>query len=246
MAKYPVTGATPGEVEIPDNPSGGGGGSVKEGLLGASQSFPAVSGHAGYATLFIDPQGYFRDWPAGKNDVLCIAPGAWPPGYRVPNGSNGGGYPPSGSQAKGTEPIRLQPPVKGVNRVQYLTLVKILVRNDGTTRASFFVGLGVVNVNGPNRPIFPYLGYAHDLGVWEKQMAPETLGPGDARTVTMFRVDTVDNAMDGGAANFPNWPNWEVEVDPNTKLYPAVAINFANNGPVSIKVGNVFAVGVVL
>jgi hypothetical protein len=125
-------------------------------------------------------------------------------------------------------------------------LVKILVRNDGDAKASFFVGLGVVNVNGPNRPIFPYLGYAHDLGVWEQQMAPETLDAGSARTVTMFRVDTVDNAMDGGAANFPDWPNWEVTVDPNTKLYPAVAINFANVGPGTIKVGNVFGVGVVL
>lgn len=219
---------------------------VIEGLAGASQSFPAVSGFAGYGTLFIDPEGYFRNIPTNWNGVLSIAPGAWPPGYRVPNGQNGGGYPASGTQAKGTEPIRLQPPVSGVNRVQYLTLAKILVRNEGNARASFMVGLGVANVNGPNRPISPYLGYAHDLGVWEKQMAPETLGAGDARTVTMFRVDTVDNAMDGGAANFPDWPQWAVAVDPNTKLYPAVAINFANTGTVALKVGNVFAVGVVL
>jgi hypothetical protein len=246
MAKYPVTGSSPGSVEIPDNPSGGGGssGDVLSGHSGASQSFPAVSGHAGYATIYLDPKGYFRTWSAGKNDVLCIAPGAWPPGYRVPNGNKGGGYPASGTQAKGTEPIRIQPPVSGTNRVQYLTLVKILVRNPGNAKASFAVGLGVVNVNGPDRPMGPaYLGYLHDLGVWENDIASETLGPGDARTVTMFRVDTVDNNMDGG---IPGWPNWETAPDPKTLLYPAVAINFKNDGAGAIEIGNVFAGGVVL
>jgi hypothetical protein len=223
---------------MPDGTNG-----VHEGLAGASQSFPAVSGHAGYATIYNDPQGYFRTIQPGFNDVLCIAPGYFPPGYRVPNGAKGGGYPASGSQAKGTEPIRLQPPVSGINRVQYLSQVKVLVRNPGSARANFYVGLGVVNVNGPSRPIFPYLGYAHDLGVWENQMAPENLGPGDARTVTMFRVDTCDDQMDGG---IQGWPTWEVTPDPKTLLFPAVAINFANVGSGAIEVGNVFAVGVVL
>jgi hypothetical protein len=245
MAKYPVTGSSPGSVEIPDNPSGGGGGggSVLEGLAGASQSFPAVSGHAGYATEYLDPQGYFRTIKPGSNDVLSIAPGNWPPGYRVPNGSKGGGYAASGTQAKGTEPIRLQPPVSGTNRVQYLTLVKILVRNPGNAKGNFYVGLGVANVNGPNRPMAPYLGYAHDLGVWENQMAPETLDPGAARTISMFRVDTCDDQMDGGISG---WPKWEMTPDPKTLLYPAVAINFANVGSGDLEVGNVFAVGCVL
>jgi hypothetical protein len=246
MMEVPITGTVTGTATIPDNGGSGGSGDVLSGHSGASQSFPAISGHAGYATEYLDPQDYFRTIPPNFNDVLCIAPGPWPPGYRVPNGQKGGGYGPSGSQAKGNEPIRIQPPTSGVNRVQYLSMVKILVRNPGNTKASFAVGLGVVNVNGPSRPIFPYLGYAHDLGVWESQIASETLGPGDARTVTMFRVDTVDNNLDGGAANFPDWPNWEVTPDPKTLLYPAVAVNFKNDGSGAIEVGNVFAVGVVL
>lgn len=251
MPDYPMKGTISQEIQgtvtitgdPPPSNGGGGSGSVVEGLAGASQSYPAVSGHAGYATEYLDPIGYFRSWPAAKNDVLCIAPGTWPPGYRIPNGQNGGGYAASGSQAQGTEPIRIQPPVSGVNRVQYLTLVKILVKNDGNVKGSFYVGLGVVNVNGPNRPMYPYLGYAHDLGVWEKQMAPETLDPGAARTVSMFRIDTCDDKMNGGITG---WPNWEMTPDPKTLLYPAVAINFANVGTGALKIGNVFAVGVVL
>jgi hypothetical protein len=245
MAKYPVVGSTPGEVEIPDNPSGGGGsgGSVLEGLAGASQSFPAISGHAGYATEYLDPKGYTRTIPGGSKQALCIAPGTWPPGYRVANGSKGGGYPPSGSQAKGNEPIRIQPPVSGTNRVQFLTLAKILVKNTGNNKASFSVGLGVTESSELNRPMRHYLGYAHDLGTWEGDMQAETLGPGDARTITMFRVDTVDDQLDGG---IPGWPHWEMIPDPDTKLYPAVAIILNNSGSASIGVGDIFAVGVVL
>ena len=143
----------------------------------------------------------------------------------------------------GNEPIRLQPPVSGVNRVQYLTLVKILVKNDGSARTSFSVGLGVANTSQQNRPMYPYLGYSHDLGTWEGDMAPESLSGGEARTVSMFRVDTCDDQLNGG---IPGWPNWEMNVDPDTKLYPAVAIIVNNSGAVAIKVGNVFCVGVVL
>jgi hypothetical protein len=220
-----------------------------EGLAGASQSFPAVSGFAGYAVIYNDdrptpgqPAGaYFRTIQPGFNNVLTISPGAWPPGYRIPNGQVGGGYPASGSQATGNEPIRIQPPVSGVNRIQFLTQAKITVRNTYSGKASFAVGLGVANVNGPNRPMYPYLGYAHDLDI--NAMVQETLNAGDVRTVTMFRVDTCDDQMDGG---IPGWPNWTMTPDPNTKLYPAVAISFKNAGTTPIAVGNIFAVGVVL
>lgn len=240
--EVPITGTVTGTATIPDSGSSGSG-DVLSGHSGASQSFPAVSGHAGYATIYLDPKGYFRTISPNFNGVLCIAPGTWPPGYRVPSGAKGGAYPASGSQAKGNEPIRLQPPVSGVNRVQYLTLVKILVRNPGSVRASFAVALGVCNPSEMSRPMRNYLGYLHDLGVWENDIASETLGPGDARTVTMFRVDTCDDQMDGGISG---WPQWEMIPDPKTLLYPAVAINFKNDGAGAIEVGNVFAGGVVL
>jgi hypothetical protein len=136
-------------------------------------------------------------------------------------------------------------PVSGTNRIQYLTLAKILVKNTGNNRASFCVGLGVANPSEVNRPCRPYLGYLHDLGSWEGDMAPETLAPGEARTVTMFRVDTVDNSLNGQA--MPNWPSWEMAVaSDGSNLYPAVAIILNNSGSQAISVGDVYAGGVVL
>jgi hypothetical protein len=120
-------------------------------------------------------------------------------------------------------------------------MAKIVLKNTSNGRATFAAGLGVAHVNGPNRPMYPYLGYAHDLDI--NKFEPETLNPGDVRSVTMFRTDTCDDQMNGG---IPGWPTWHMDPDPKTLLYPAVAISFKNTGSVPILVGDVFAFGVVL
>lgn len=247
MAKYPVIGATAGEVDIPD--SSGGGGAVDAGAGRASVSYPWLNSFVGYGTIYLDRDGkYFRNLNASFNGVLTIRPGEWPPGYRISNGtSKGGVYPPSGTTPTGSEPIRLCPPPSGVGRLSFFTFAKIVITNPDTSRkGSFTTGLGVVYVNGPNRPMFPYLGAAHDLEV--RDMRPETIGPGDTRSVSMFRTDFIDNTMDGGAANFPSWPNWEMMVSTQTNsearnMYPAVGISFINQGPTSLQVGNIYAYG---
>lgn len=215
---------------------------VDTGAGNASVSYPWLIEPAGYGVLYIDDRdtSYFRNIPPGYNDSLKISPGVWPPGYRVPNGQVGGGYP-SGS-AKGTEPILIMPPPKGTGRVQFHSMAKVTVTNPSNNqRGSFTCGIGVGYVNGPNRPMFPYLGAAHDME--PRDMRPETIGAGDTRSATMFRTDFIDNTMNGGASNFPDWPNWEMTPNADTKMYPALVIVFMNRGQVSLQVGNVYAYG---
>lgn len=247
MAKYDVKG---GYVEIPDDPTpppnGGSNMSVDEGAGKASVSYPWLDSFVGYGCLYQDHPDYFRTINAGFNAVLNIDPSAWPPGYRIANGQKGGGYPPSGSKPSGSEPIRLCPPPKGQGRLSFFTFCKLVITNPTNTKGAFAAGLGVVYVNGPNRPMFPYLGAAHDLDI--NAFRPETIGPGDTRSVSMFRTDFIDIAMDGGASTFPDWPNWEMKVSTQSQayaqnMYPAVGISFKNTGSVALQVGNVFAYG---
>lgn len=248
MPKYPVIGASAGEVDIPDSGGGGGsGGAVDAGAGRASVSYPWLDNFVGYGTLYEDRDGnYFRNINAGFNGVLTINPASWPPGYRISSSSKGGSYPPSGSKPTGNEPIRLCPPPKGVGRLTYHTRAKLVITNPGTQKGSFTTGLGVVYVNGPSRPMYPYLGAAHDLEV--RDMRPETIAGGETRSVVMFRADFIDIGMNGGSATFPNWPNWEMLVSTQTNaearnMYPAVGISFVNSGGVALQVGNIFAYG---
>ena len=242
-----VQGATAGYVDVPTSSSGGGGGAVDAGAGNASVSYPWLLQPQGYGILYSDDRNptYFRNIPAGFNDILKICPGAWPPGYRVPNGQVGGGYPPSGSQAQGTEPILITPPPRGTGRLTFVCLAKIVVTNpDNSRKGTFAAGLGVGNVNGPSRPMFPYLGAAHDLDI--NAYRQETIGPGETRSHFMHRADFIDNTMDGGSANFPTWPTWEVTPNANNKMFPALAIAFKNGGQVGLQVGNIFCFGMVL
>lgn len=217
---------------------------VDEGAGNASVSYPWLIAPAGYGILYADDRtpNYFRTIPPGYNDSLKIAPGQWPPGYRIPNGQVGGGYPPNGSQAQGTEPILIMPPPRGKGRLTFHSQAKVVITNPGgAAKGSFTCGIGVGYVNGPSRPLFPYLGAAHDLE--PRDMRPETIGPGDTRSVTMFRTDFIDEAMDGGSATFPYWPNWEVTPNEETQMYPALVIVFMNRGNVPLQVGQIFAYG---
>lgn len=215
---------------------------VDAGAGNASVSYPWLIAPAGYGVLYIDDRdtSYFRNIQPGFNDSLKISPGAWPPGYRVPNGQVGGGYP-TGA-ANGTEPILIMPPPKGTGRLQFHSMAKVVITNPNTNQiGKFTCGIGVGYVNGPNRPMFPYLGAAHDLE--PRDMRPETVSPGETRSTTMFRTDFIDNTMNGGSANFPNWPDWEMKPNEQTKMYPALVIVFMNRGSVNLQVGNIFAYG---
>jgi hypothetical protein len=241
---------TPPEPQPPEppepQPPNGGNTVVDEGAGNASVSYPWLNSFVGYGTLYQDRDAnYFRNINAGFNAMLTIAPGAFPPGYRVANGQKGGGYP--SGQATGNEPIRLCPPPSGKGRLSYFTFCKVVITNPSTsTKGAFACGLGVVYVNGPSRPMFPYLGAAHDYDI--NAFRPETIGPGDTRSISMFRTDFIDNTMDGGAANFPDWPNWEMKTSTQTQpqaqlMYPAVGISFKNTGTVALQVGNIYAYG---
>lgn len=240
-ATFNTSGPTP-------PPNGGSDMAVEEGAGNASVSYPWLDAFVGYGSLYEDRDGkFFRTLNGGFNGVLTINPAGWPPGYRISNGQKGGGYPPSGSKPSGSEPIRLCPPPKGTGRLSFFTFAKIVITNPhASQKGSFTTGLGVVYVNGPDRPMWPYLGAAHDLEV--SAMRPETIGPGDTRSVSMFRTDFIDIAMDGGAATFPDWPSWEMKVSTQTnapaqQMYPAVGISFINAGSIPLQVGNVFAYG---
>lgn len=222
---------------------------VEAGAGNASVSYPWLDKFVGYGTIYLDRDGtYFRTLNGGFNGVLTIRPGMWPPGYRISNGTTEGGvYPAAGTQPNGSEPIRLCPPPSGTGRLNFFTFAKIVVTNPhASQKGSFVTGLGVVYVNGPNRPMFPYLGAAHDMEV--RDMRAETIGPGDTRSVSMFRTDFIDIGMDGGASTFPNWPNWKMLVSTQTNaeakmMYPAVGISFMNRGSIPLQVGNVYAYG---
>lgn len=181
---------------------------------------------------------YMRDIPAGWDNVLRISPGAWPPGYRIANGQEGGGFPPSGSQADTNLPIRIQPPPSGNGKLTFVTIGKFVIQNLSSSDGSFALGFGVANVNGPNRPMYPYLGVAHDYEIY--QIPQETIAAGCTTSRLIHRLDIVDNNFNGG---IPNWPNWKMIPNDATKLYPAITPSFKNGGKVTLKVGAVFIFG---
>jgi hypothetical protein len=192
--------------------------------------------------LYLDPVGYSVVIPAGFNNVLMIAKGAYPPGYLVANGQKGGGYPPSGATSDGTLPIRLQPPPRGSGRLKFVTTATVYVTNNAEDVAEFAIGLGVAYPSEFNKPMWPYLGVAHDNDI--NELPPETLLRGRTRAMTVNRLDILDNAFiqDQPVAD---WPEWEMTPCPDNLLYPAVCISFKNCGSVPLTVANVFAFGFV-
>jgi hypothetical protein len=166
--------------------------------------------------IYLDPPQYQRTMGPGIFGVP-IAKGAYPSGYRIPNGQPGGGFPPTGAQSNGTLPIRLQPPVSGTGRITFVTHLKVRIGNPGKTVIQVAGGLGVSNVSQVSQPMFPYLGVGHDQDPISGNLVFSTLPPGQVISVDAFRLDIVDNAF----ATVPNWPNWQM-VPGKDLLWPAV------------------------
>jgi hypothetical protein len=184
---------------------------------------------------YMDGPDYWRDIQPGFNDVLKLQPGAFPPGYRIANGQKGGGYPAAGATQNGTLPIAIQPPPSGTGRLKFLTMFKMVVRNNSLSIPGHYsFGLGVVWVSGPDRPMSPYLGVGHDLDV--NQIPSDTIDPGETRTLMTFRLDIVDHDF----APVPGWPDWEMIPCPQNQLWPAVGCSFKNTGNTALWVGNVY------
>lgn len=188
--------------------------------------------------VYADPANYTsRVLQPGYNSGIPIAAGAFPPGYRVANGTNGGGFPATGAVSDGTLPIRLQPPPSGVDRLKFVVNLKVTVVNSSPTMGSFSVILGTTASSGPSMPLYPYLGVAHDLF----PLHPVNILQGTALQINTFRMDVVDIALLPG---IPGWPNWTMLIDPTgSLLYPAVCPLFQNLGTVPLTVMDVFAFG---
>jgi hypothetical protein len=226
MAKYPVVGSSPGEVEVPDNPSGGGGTSSSGGESNYQWSWNMVH---------VDPPHYTRVM-SGKGKGIPIAKGKYPVNYRVANGQPGGGY--ATGESNGTLPIKLILPTKGTGRCHCVTQYKVLVINKSSSVRKFCIGLGVSDPSEVPQPMRDYLGSAHDLGVWEGQMSFESIGPGESRTVVGFRLDIIDNDFSA----VQGWPNWELKVNPDSKLWPGVVpLMTVESG--ELEVGDAFLIG---
>jgi hypothetical protein len=173
-------------------------------------------------------------WGSG----LTIAPGPYPPGYRIPNGQEGGGFPPQGQVSNGTLPIRLQPPSSGNGvKFQFVTQFNATVVNEGTQAGKFLISLGVIYPSETNRPMMPYLGVFHSINDF-RLMVPITIQPGQAVPITIFRLDVLDPDF----ASIPGWPNWKMTPNAN-KLYPAVGPTYWNGGPGNLNVKDIMALG---
>ena len=173
-------------------------------------------------------------WGSG----LTIAPGPYPPGYRIPNGQEGGGFPPQGQQSNGTLPIRLQPPSSG-NGVKFLfyTTMTCTVVNEGTQDGKFLTALGVIYPSETNRPMQPYLGLFHAINDF-RLMQPIIIPAGKSVVITAIRADILDPDF----APIPGWPNWKMTPNAN-KLFPAVGPTYWNGGPGPLNVKDIMALG---
>lgn len=191
--------------------------------------------------LYLDPAGYAgRPVNAGQSTWLPIASGPWPPGYRVPDNKTKGGVPPSGTN-NGTLPILLQPPPKGTGILKFHSAFKLLVVNNSSTRGSFVTYIGTYYSNGPSKPLYPYLGVAHDAG----GLSPATIEPNGAVLVHVHRLDIVDNAFQSDQP-ISTWPQWEMLLHTGgTMMYPALQLSLENRGTQQLTVKNIFGFGMV-
>lgn len=220
------------EPEPPTPPSGG----------GRPMSIPYT-----YAMQYADtesavPKDFKRiiqpnpnsQWGSG----LTIAPGPYPPNYRIASGTEGGSFPPQGQSSNGTLPIRLQPPTSGDGqRFQFYTSATCTVLNEGNQDGKFLWGLGVIYPSELDRPMMPYLGVFHQI-VDFRLMVPITVPAGKSISVTCIRLDV----LDPDRASIPNWPKWKMVPNAN-KLYPAIGPCWWNGGPGPLNVKDIMAVG---
>jgi|SRR5215467_4097137 len=191
--------------------------------------------------LYLDPAGYAgRTVAAGASTWLPIASGKWPVGYKVPDNHTKGGVTPSGT-SDGTKPIILQPPPKGVGRLKFYSAFKFLVVNNSSNRGSFSAYIGTYYSNGPSKPMYPYLGVAHDAG----SLSPATIEGNGAVLVHVHRLDICDNAFQSDQP-IPGWPNWEMLLHTSgTMMYPGLQLSLDNRGSVPLTVKNIFGFGFV-
>ena len=191
--------------------------------------------------LYLDPAGYAgRTVAAGASTWLPIASGKWPVGYKVPDNHTKGGVTPSGT-SDGTKPIILQPPPKGVGRLKFYSAFKFLVVNNSSNRGSFSAYIGTYYSNGPSKPMYPYLGVAHDAG----SLSAATIEGNGAVLVHVHRLDICDNAFQSDQP-IPGWPNWEMLLHTSgTMMYPGLQLSLDNRGSVPLTVKNIFGFGFV-
>lgn len=189
--------------------------------------------------VYVDPIRHSRTLGPGFH-AIPIAPGPYPPGYRIANGRDGGGFPPAGATSNGTLPIRIQPPFQGNGRLTFITNSKFLAENRGNALVEIATGLGVAHVNGPSRPLFPYLGVAHDRDPWLDSLVESTVRPGETVQLTNFRLDIVDQAF----AAVPNWPDWRMLPATSNQLWPAICPMVRLKGG-SLIIKGVFCMGFV-
>src|SRR5262245_60899591 len=206
-----------GTVQMPD--SGGSGSSTQ--------------GTAPWAwnQLYLDPPNYTqRVLQPGFNGVLPIARGAYPPGYKVPDQKTKGGVYPTGT-SDGTRPIVIQPPPKGTGRLKYVCQWKMLVQNNSNQDGSFTAILGTLYSSQNSKPLYPYLGVAHD----QNDLSGRTVKAGTSVLAFLHRLDIVDNDFQSGA--IPNWPNWEMDLAASgNMMYPALQPTMANTGKVPLTI----------
>ena len=172
---------------------------------------------------------------------LTIASGVYPTQYRVSDGTTLGGILATGT-SNGTLPIRIQPPVSGRGTLKFWTTCRVMVTNQSTTAtANFSLALGTTSSSGPNKPLYPYLGVAHEIN------SPRTLvlGPGQVAAVNMNRLDIVDNSFQADQP-IPGWPIWTLAIDTTagaSLLYPAIVPILSITGTASLMINDVYAYG---
>lgn len=214
------------------------------GTTGTAQSYQWA-----WSMNYNDPKKYTaRVIQPNARGSIKLATTAWPPNYRIPdNKTNGGVYPPAGSRPSGTEPIRLCPPVSGNGRIMFVTSLAMTVVNYDNNRAGqMSFGLGVSYVNGPNKPMYPFLGVAHALEVLDDSTKPMTFPPNSVTVVEHpLRMDLMDNAFQGDQP-IPGWPNWQLQLATDgSHMYPAVTPMCNNFGPVPLTIMDVHGFGYV-
>ena len=172
--------------------------------------------------------------------AMMIAKGPYPPGYRIPNGQVGGGFPAQGATSNGTLPIRIQPPVSGNDgrRIIFVTNATCTVVNDTDTDGRFLWGLGVSYPSEVGRPINPYLGVFHIINDY-RIMQPISIPKRSSVVLVTTRTDLLDPQF----ASIPGWPNWSITPNKDNKLYPAITPTMVNPGSARLFIRDVMCQG---
>jgi hypothetical protein len=229
-----------GRVTVASNgAAGGGGGTVTSLTAGAGITLTpnpitgagtiAATGTGGAASVvpwnwqysYNDPNLYVnRVLAVGYSGGLDIAYGGsitYPPGYRIPNGTNGGALA-SGAATAGM-PIRCELVTAGTGVLKYASNMTATVVNTSTTATgTISMTLGTTASYPGGEPLYPYLGVSHA----NANPRVFTLGPNQTMQLVLMRLDVVDIALVPGIAG---WPNWTQSIDtgtPTSLLYPAI------------------------